>query len=150
MTSSCTAAVILWEKYRIVWIHVRWKHRRVQTRAWSARVEMVVLTPSVILAVSNTVWMHWSLFILMGLSDLDKGDCLYIWPHNNHRLSPTILPGSNYKGGEEQSPGPWTRGICNSAPNAIDQMTWNFACRGLLWVSIEFWSSQGHPDFAPP
>ena len=22
-------------------------------------------------------------------------------------------------------------------------MTWN-ACRGLLWVSIEFWSSQGH------
>ena len=26
----------------------------------------------------------------------------------------------------------------------MDQMTWNFACRGLLWVSIEFWSSQGH------
>ena len=26
----------------------------------------------------------------------------------------------------------------------MDQMTWDFACRGLLWVSIEFWSSQGH------
>ena len=22
----------------------------------------------------------------------------------------------------------------------MDQMTWNFSCRGLLWVSIEFWS----------
>ena len=26
----------------------------------------------------------------------------------------------------------------------MDQMTWNFACRGLLWVTIDLWSSQGH------
>ena len=26
----------------------------------------------------------------------------------------------------------------------MDQMNWNFACQGLLWVSIEFCSSQVH------
>ena len=26
----------------------------------------------------------------------------------------------------------------------IDEITWNFACRGLLRVHIEFWSSWGH------
>ena len=42
----------------------------------------------------------------------------------------------------KQSTDSWTGSAVKWPP--MDEMTWNLACRGALWGTIELWSSWGH------